>query len=152
MRVRTDRLSPARRALVIWRSRWRVSSCKNPARFVGRSGRTERRSNELNWRPCMTKAGSPVSDETRSLGFWSVLRRNQPAAVTPGRDFRDDGSTPAWRERHRVIDVAPMKRVPLRLTSYQSAVLIIFTGLIAPFLIVFGTLVALGVYDWIVGR
>src|SRR5271157_4993738 len=147
MRVRTDRLSPARRALVIWRSRWRVSSCKSPARFVGRSGRTERRSNELSWSPYMTKAGSPVSDETRSLGFWPVPRRNQPAAVliTPRRDFRDDGGTLAWRGRHRVIEVAPRNRVRLRLTFYQSAV-------IAPFLIVFGTLVALGVYDWIVGR
>src|SRR5208283_1466247 len=69
MRVRTDRLSPARRARVIWRSRWRVSSCNNPARFVGRSGRRERRSNELNWRPYMTKAGSPVSDETKEPGL-----------------------------------------------------------------------------------
>jgi len=42
--------------------------------------------------------------------------------------------------------------VRLRLRFYQSAVVIIFTGLIAPFLIVFGTLVALDVYDWIVGR
>jgi len=102
----------------------------------------------------MTKAGSPVSDETRSLGFWPVPRRNQPAAVliTPRRDFRDDGGTLAWRGRHRVIEVAPRNRVRLRLTFYQSAVMIIFTGLIAPFLIVFGTLVALGVYDWIVGR
>jgi len=112
----------------------------------------ERRSSELNWRPCMTTAGSPVSDETRSLGFWPVPRRNQPAAVTPRRDFREEGGTTAWRERHRAIDVAPRRRVRLRLTFYQSAVTIIFTGLIAPFLIVFRTLVALGVYDWIVGR
>src|SRR5208283_255287 len=79
MRVRTDRLSPARRALVIWRFRWRVSSCTNPARFVGRSGRTERRSNELNWRPYMTKAGSRVSDETKEPGLL-VRAASQPTS------------------------------------------------------------------------
>ena len=100
----------------------------------------------------MTKAGSPVSDESRSLDFWSAPPRNQPAAVTPRRDFRDNGGTLAWREGYRVIEVEPRNRVRLRLRFYQSAVVIIFTGLIAPFLIVFGTLVALDVYDWIVGR
>src|SRR5208283_3437306 len=79
MRVRTDRLSPARRALVRWRSRWRVSSCNNPARFVGRSGQTERRSIELNCRPYMTKAGSPVSDEAKGPGLL-VRAASQPTS------------------------------------------------------------------------
>src|SRR5271166_695988 len=79
MRVRTDRLSLAQRALVIWRSTWRVSSCNNPVRFVGRSGQTERRSNELNWRPYMTKAGSPVSDETKEPGLL-VRAASQPTS------------------------------------------------------------------------
>ena len=79
MRVRTDRLSPARRALVRWRSRWRVSSCNNPARFVGRSGQTERRSIELNCRPYMTKAGSPVSDEAKEPGLL-VRAASQPTS------------------------------------------------------------------------
>src|SRR5271165_7284957 len=79
MRVRADRLSSARRALVIWRSEWGVSSRNNPARFVRRSGRTERRPNELNWRPYMTKVGSPVSDDTKEPGLF-VRAASQPTS------------------------------------------------------------------------
>ena len=31
----------------------------------------------------MTKAGSPLSDETRSLGFWSALPRNPNQPLYP---------------------------------------------------------------------
>ena len=74
----------------------------------------------------MTKAGSPVSDETRSLGFWSATPRNQPAAVTaraalrPGDALvvtRIDRLARSLKDLQDIVRELKERRVALRATE-----------------------------------
>jgi len=65
----------------------------------------------------MTKAGSPVSDETRSLGFWSAPPRNQPAAVTA----RAANSSRSGAAAMRAVEADPAARKGRREAARMSA-------------------------------
>jgi hypothetical protein len=74
------------------------------------------------------------------------------APLDPRLDFQDDGGTPMWRARTRTrVTIDVHKRGALgawrRMPISQQAALVVFFGLVAPFLIIFGGLVLLVIWD-----
>ena len=68
--------------------------------------------------------------------------------LDPARDFRDDGGTPRWRERHRIIDVErPGLRAWFRRQSFLRLIgLAILVAFVLPMtILIFGVLgIAIG--------
>jgi hypothetical protein len=69
------------------------------------------------------------------------------------QDFQDDGGTPQWRRSH-FIDVTPepsgfLERCK-RLTFLQKINLVLIAGLVLPWVILFGSISMLALYDAII--
>lgn len=69
-------------------------------------------------------------------------------ALDPRADFRDDGGTPMWRAR-RTIDVQRpgIRAAWKRLSLIQQAMMVLFFGFAMPFIIIFGGLAVLAIWD-----
>ena len=69
----------------------------------------------------------------------------------PASDFQDDGGTPSWRRRHAapIIDASPdtFRGRWRRLPFWQQAMVVVFVGWPLPFIILFGGIIALALFD-----
>lgn len=66
-------------------------------------------------------------------------------------DFADDGGAPGWRERRGIPPRGFLAR--FRALSFgQKATLVVFSGAVLPFLILFGGIIGLAVWDALAGR